>query len=287
VWGYLEQKANSSTSTENIYVSVQKPSSFMVCNNNDDECKYEQQVGGTPSIVGFTDKEAVSNTNKKNTHSRTIAEIIESGDWEEEGYGNVTLYCLNNNKMSENSYGGDDCKEENKKNIQYLKVKGAYVVKKRIPVMVPIDETDTSKRIVFTKKDWQDRNAEDEKKKLKLDFGNVYGRNNNGQMIDLDTEAKNIEYEKNFVPMYQEAEDGGIIELENKARLKGTLTGAGVGAAAGAFTAYQGAQAEIDQRYTAAIREYKDSLQKFYCATGKRFLSFYNDSLVIPLQNQE
>ena len=86
--------------------------------------------------------------------------------------------------------------------------------------------------------------------------------------------------------MYQDAEDGGVIELGNKARIKGTLTGAGIGGAAGAFTAYQGAQTEIDERYVTAVREYKDSLQKFYCGTGKRFLTFYNDTLVMPLPNQ-
>ena len=64
-----------------------------------------------------------------------------------------------------------------------------------------------------------------------------------------------------------------------------TLTGAGIGGAAGAYTAYQGAQSEIDERWVAAVREYKDSLQKFYCGTGQRFLSFYNDATVIPRQN--
>ena len=88
-----------------------------------------------------------------------------------------------------------------------------------------------------------------------------------------------------FTPMYLSAEDGGVIDLDNKARMKGTLTGAGIGGAAGAFTAYQGAQTEIDARWVAAVREYKDSLQKFYCGTGKRFLSFYNDVTVIPRQN--
>lgn len=85
-----------------------------------------------------------------------------------------------------------------------------------------------------------------------------------------------------FEPMFVNAEDGGIIDLNNKARLKGTMIGAGVGGAAGAFTAYQGAQSDIDERWVAAVREYKDSLQKFYCATGTRFLSYYNDPVIIP-----
>ena len=90
----------------------------------------------------------------------------------------------------------------------------------------------------------------------------------------------------NFYPMYIDADDGGIIDLGNKARLKSTLIGAGAGGALGAFTAYQGAQDDIDARWVSAVREYKDSLQKFYCITGSRFLSYYNDTLIIPNINE-
>ena len=90
----------------------------------------------------------------------------------------------------------------------------------------------------------------------------------------------------NFYPMYIDASDGGIVDLGNKARLKSTVIGAGVGGAVGAFTAYQGVQNDIDERWVAAVREYKDSLQKFYCVTGSRFLSYYNDVVFIPEANK-
>lgn len=86
----------------------------------------------------------------------------------------------------------------------------------------------------------------------------------------------------NFYPMYVDANDGGIIDLGNKARLKSTVIGAGAGGALGAFVAYEGAQSDIDDRWVSAVREYKDSLQKFYCMTGGRFLSYYNDVVIIP-----
>ena len=73
-----------------------------------------------------------------------------------------------------------------------------------------------------------------------------------------------------------------MIDMDSKARLKGTLTGAGVGGAMGAFTAYQGAQSEIEQRWVSEVRAYKDSLQKVVCMTGNRFLSQYNDPVSIP-----
>ena len=82
--------------------------------------------------------------------------------------------------------------------------------------------------------------------------------------------------------MMVDAADGGIIDLGNKARLKSTLIGAGAGGAMGAFVGYQGAQTDIENRWVTATREYNDSLQKVYCATGNRFLGFYNDTIFIP-----
>ena len=90
----------------------------------------------------------------------------------------------------------------------------------------------------------------------------------------------------NFSPMTLNAEDGGIIDLDNKARLKSTLTGAGVGGAMGAYTAYQGAQDDVTQRWLAETQAYKDSLNKIVCVTGSRFLSSYNDEVIIPTSAQ-
>ena len=88
------------------------------------------------------------------------------------------------------------------------------------------------------------------------------------------------------IVIYQNAEDGGMIDLSNKARMKGTLTGAGVGGAMGAYTAYQGAQDEVTQRWMAEVQAYKDSLNKIVCVTGTRFLSSYNDDAFIPVATQ-
>lgn len=99
----------------------------------------------------------------------------------------------------------------------------------------------------------------------------------------IGTELKGDYEVSDFYPMYVSSEDGGIIDFSNKARMKGTLIGAGAGGALGAFTAYQGAKNDIENRWAEAVREYKDSLQKVYCATGNRFLSFYNDMVTIPI----
>ncbi|MBR5354817.1 MAG: hypothetical protein IK122_01675, partial [Alphaproteobacteria bacterium] len=58
--------------------------------------------------------------------------------------------------------------------------------------------------------------------------------------------------------------------------------GAGVGGAMGGFAGYQGAKSEVTDRWTAAVREYEDSLSNFVCMTGTRYLGKYNDYIEIP-----
>lgn len=86
---------------------------------------------------------------------------------------------------------------------------------------------------------------------------------------------------KNFYPIYRSADDGGIVDFGNKARLKATVTGASVGGALGAFSGYQGAQNDISERWLSATREYEDSLTKVVCMTGARYLTRYNDVVTI------
>lgn len=85
-----------------------------------------------------------------------------------------------------------------------------------------------------------------------------------------------------FYPISMDADDGGVVDFSNKARLGSTLKGAGAGGIIGGFSGYQGAQNDIEERFVQATREYNDSLEKFYCGTGRKFLSFYNDELIIP-----
>lgn len=124
------------------------------------------------------------------------------------------------------------------------------------------------------KKDWED---------WKKSRGGivVYGRSSNGQPYELEEGKASGALDK-FFPMTVDAGDGSLIDFGNKARLKTTLIGAGTGGAMGAFVGYQGAQSDIENRWVSAVREYKDSLQKFYCVTGNRFLGYYNDTIMIP-----
>lgn len=107
-------------------------------------------------------------------------------------------------------------------------------------------------------------------------YGNPTGDCN---LRDADGEAYTIE---DFNPLTMDTDDGGVVDFSNKARLGSTLKGAGVGGALGGFSGYQGAQADIEARFVEATREYNDSLEKIYCGTGKKFLTFYNDVVSLP-----
>ncbi len=115
---------------------------------------------------------------------------------------------------------------------------------------------------------------------LKTNYNGAYFlRNSNGSVGDMVTED---ETKIRFTPKSKDAEDGGLVDLNNKARAKGTAVGAAAGGAMGGFAGYQGAKSEITDRWTAAVREYEDSLSNFVCMTGTRYLSKYNDYVEIP-----
>ena len=88
--------------------------------------------------------------------------------------------------------------------------------------------------------------------------------------------------EYDFEPKSRNASDGGLVDLNNKARAKGTIVGTAAGGAMGGIAGYQGAKTEVSERWTAAVIEYKDSLSNFVCMTGTRYLSKYNDYAEIP-----
>ncbi len=151
----------------------------------------------------------------------------------------------------------------------YAKISSATIATgTQIPAMIA-DVND--KAFGYKRSDWA---------KLKSDLSGhtILGRTSSGVGYALDGQYSISD----FYPMMVDASDGGIIDFGNKARLKGTLIGAGAGGALGAYAGYQGAQSDIENRWVTAVREYKDSLQKIYCATGKRFLGYYNDQIIIP-----
>lgn len=184
-------------------------------------------------------------------------------------------HCINMENGIKTMQPGTNCPNSDSSDT-YVSIESYELGGKRISALIA-DVKD--KAFGLTSDDWADMS--DTAK------GKLYLRNSDGNARALSAEEKDKYSVKNFKPMYRDADDGGIIDLSNKARMKGTLIGAGTGGAMGAFTAYQGASSDIDERYVAAKREYEDSLSKFYCATGTRHLGQYNSTISIPVKLDE
>lgn len=249
LWGYIIE-GNKLGNGETAYLNV-KDRSALVCKDGD--CKPE-----TLSNVKIKFKEK----------DREINSLLDS-EWKElEAGSGVDVYHI--------------VKEDGKTTMKSGQSETIYV-----PIANAVRTTNKRPALVWgvqdkffgmKRSDWYDW------KKNNAASAQIYWRDSLGRAEGEKLTDKTLD---NFEPIYVNAEDGGVIDLNNKARMKGTMVGAGAGGALGAFTAYQGAQSDIEERWVSAVREYKDSLQKFYCATGGRFLSYYNDTLIIPNMTEE
>ncbi len=265
LWGNIQQTEKVNTDTT-LYVNLANPNEVVACTktNSIEVC----QSGRFTNMV--LDDENLDNSinkyEKDNTTKKSFEAILAEVKQKETG----KKYTLNNQgkMVLEGGY------IEGEK--RYLKLSSAERVTKLIPAMIINVKDD--KTFGYKQADWN----KDFLGKTKED---IVGRGTDGQQTVL-TLPDDFKME-NFKPMTRGADDGGIIDISNKARTKSTLIGAGAGGALGAFTAYQGAQNDIDTRWTAATREYKDSMKMFYCGTGTKFLSFYNEPVFVPTSPTE
>ena len=277
LWGYYNE-------TEEVngqaFVNSKSTNDFMVCESSGSEyknCKRKDLTGGLPQEYIDLNNNNSSNRNYKHY----TLDSVRAEDFRM--VANASKFCYKDGVMKDGECDTTD-------NPTYILINDASVVAKRHPVML-VDVKDKS--FGYKLSDWSD---------VKSDFRtNLYGksivgRSGKGVKENLNIKIKDQLYTEltlskdnasSFQPMTLDADDGGIIDLDNKARLKGTLTGAGVGGALGAYTAYQGAQDDVTQRWLAEVQAYKDSLNKIVCVTGTRFLSSYNDDVFIPTTTQQ
>lgn len=270
LWGYLEQYDTLDDGTP--YISAKNPSDFKVCKTKGTEtCEYKALniqnaiIKGPFATYNDTQKTGTFKQTNRSTGEKMDIATLYTEDGGQKIMQAEEKYCYINNKMVSYSSNCDDV---------WIMLRGTVnVINGRTPAMV-VNVEDNG--MGWKKSDWS---------KFVSRFGTreVVGRTGRGVAANLDntTNTRTLQ-DGGFVPLYQDSEDGGIIDLSNKARMKGTLTGAGVGGGMGAFAGYQGAQQDIEDRWVSAVQEYKDSLQKIYCATGTRFLSHYNDTVIIP-----
>ncbi len=265
LWGTLQKTSVEGVpDNKNFYYNPDKTDGVMVCDKVDDingkDCKYDgsfvfQNINGTKKTAAdFAGKKA--------------SEVLLGAT--------VTEYTFNKddpNKTMTVGHGG-----------YYM----ADVAKRAGAPSAAVIWKFQDSAFGIKAKDWYNWRSANGKGAvicLRDAHGNPYNCNDKSGAKKSDTaDAEKIEKYKidDFNPIKLEADDGGVVDFSNKARLGSTLKGAGIGGALGGFSGYQGAQSDIESRFVQATREYNDSLEKFYCGTGRKFLSFYNDDVVIP-----
>ncbi|MBQ6735949.1 MAG: hypothetical protein IJQ90_00485 [Alphaproteobacteria bacterium] len=264
LWGNLQKTDSNVPTDKKYYYSPDKGDGIIVCNTDNKECKYD----GTLVFKHIDDA-----SGKK----FTLADFV--GKESRVVLTGTTSYTLNED-------------DPNNKEMRETSGSGAYyraTVAKRAgaPSAAVIVGFKDSAFGIKAKDwyNWRSANGSSARICLRDSRGNPYNcggeakaENQEGASAD-----KKTTYDINdFNPIKLEADDGGVVDFSNKARLGSTLKGAGVGGALGGFSGYQGAQSDIEDRFVQATREYNDSLEKFYCGTGRKFLSFYNDEVLIP-----
>ncbi len=252
LWGMIVS-SSSLDNKQNAYFNISDGKTTIICDEKDANCKTQELI--SIRLDAYKDQDIEEITEQQFEKIRNDSSL-------------AFYYNPATNKMANvgDASGGI-----------YAKIASAGIPGRRIAAMIP-DVHD--KTFGMKKADWRKWKSEHKTAK-------IYGRTAKGEAYDLPEDntkgGQQTQYSiDDFYPVMLDASDGGIVDLGNKARLKSTLIGAGAGGALGAFSGYQGAQDDVESRWVAAMREYKDSLQKVYCVTGSRFLGYYNDQVVIP-----
>ncbi len=200
-----------------------------------------------------------------NNKTKKIADVT-SSDWT-----NLTAYYKHTDEKGIDSFVQGRKQNENSEAFYLVASATEAAEGGSKPAFAVFDKDLPVKPFGYKVSQWEDMNAN----KKPVFYERNIGDNDAGGKIGDQTKVK-------FVPSARNAQDGSIIDLTNEARAKSTIIGAAAGGALGGFSGYQGAQAEILDRYATAQREYTDSLSNFGCFTGTRFLGSYNHLIAIP-----
>ncbi len=183
----------------------------------------------------------------------------------------VTKYVFDDNSSKSTSIYDKILKSDDEKKGTIVLLKSADKAGSRTGAVVALDNDTPNNIFGYDREDWKNRDTE--KSKLKLVSNKIYdlyGVEQKGILIS------------DFKPAYKSASDGSVIDFNNAARTKSTMIGAGAGGALGALSGAAGAESAVQERWQTAMREYDDSLNNIVCYTGARYLSRYNDVVIIP-----
>jgi len=254
LWGYVMDTTSIARGRYNYYFNITDGETTYQCDkDNDNICKKVDLVN--IKLAEYSNKDI----HEADAAGYNLIVENTSKQFQLTSDENDNLKMVSRDLSTNNTKKSDDI---------YAEISSAAYKGKQYPAMIP-DVKDST--FGLHADDWN-------KLRRSGNLKNPIGRGSKGTQIKGSEKTYTIE---NFFPIYRSANDGSIVDFGNKARMKATMTGAGVGGALGAFSAYQGAQSDINERWVAASREYEDSLSKVYCITGSRYLTQYNDIVTI------
>ena len=249
MYGKLIEQKNPIESYKTAYVNKNNSNIFMVCDNSNKNCEFSRLMNESIDSAGVTDCGIAGKSAAECMYQDIVNDSFE---------GVKTKYCykaLSNNaekEMVEDS-SNNNCDGDTEQG-PWIKLKSANEQGDTYAAMMADVE---DKAFGWKKSEFKALMAD------KYKDNPIYQRDAKGvvrgEAVSLNAGGATFVFE----PVSIDATDGGLIDMDNKARMKSTLVGAGAGAGLGAFTAYQGTQTEIEERWVSAIREYKDSLNMF------------------------
>lgn len=207
---------------------------------------------------------------------------------------NTLKRITNDNKYELDKEDATKIKQDNKTGV-LVKIKSAEKVGNTTAAMIEVSDADAKKFFGYKYSDWTKKLKGELKGKPVYDVrGKLLGKadgasaNSSGESgVDTSMVQTGTIDLDDFHPASQSANDGTAVDFSNKARMKSTLIGTAGGAGLGALAGASGADTAIQERWVAAVREYEDSLGNISCSTGSRFLSKYNDLIVMPNMKSE
>ena len=261
LWGKIQQKgALPDADKEKTFFYGYSDKTLIICEEKDDDGYFKS----CKTSSGFIPKKVCG---------------FSFSDFERKNPTDRTTECLKTGKLYSKSQDSD-FKMENSESGGYVKLDTDDVEKISGAAVNAVILNFPENRFGSKTDDWYKWIAENSA------TATVCKRDGKGKPYDCDDQElrKSVgDSFGNFKVTQLDASDGELIDFSNKARLGATAKGAGIGGAVGGFSGYQGAQNDIDERLTLSTREYNDSLEKVYCGTGQKFLSFYNDEVEIPM----
>ena len=257
LWGTIV-KTSKDQVQGNVYYTP-KDSVICLCDDSDKNCHRDNSLI-IKNIIGKDDKEV--SMAQIEEHGTKMSSVLEGAQtYYISGHGG----CDDGNMLKADGSNGE-----------YYKATAAKRAGMPVPAVV-VGFKDSAFGVKLKDwRAWQSANRTGARLCMRDSHGNPYDCNLN------DDEGNALYTLDDFNPVFIGADDGGVIDFSNKARMESTLKGAGAGGVLGGFSGYQGAQNDIEERFVQATREYNDSLEKFYCGTGRKWLSYYNDETMIP-----